>query len=61
MEKIYIQNVENGIRGIRMNTKTPENANVGVNLNKLKPLNEAMYLELLQKYKNVVADYKNRK
>lgn len=61
MEKTYIENIENGIRGIRMNTKTPAEAKVGYSLNRLKPLNLARYEELLQKYKNVLADSKNRK
>ena len=50
MEELLIKNIENGIRGIRLGTKTAANANVGVNLNKLKLINEGMYQELLRKY-----------
>jgi hypothetical protein len=60
-EDLHIKNIENGIRAIRMGTKEPKDANVGIHLNKLKPLNEGMYEELLQKYKNVVEDYNKRK
>jgi len=59
-EDLYIKNIRNGIRGIRLGTKTPETANVGSQLNRLKPLNEGMYLDLLSEYKRIVDDY-NRK
>lgn len=51
MEDIYIKKVENGIRAIKMGTKTPAEAGVGAPLNKLKELNIGMYEELLEKYK----------
>lgn len=60
-EDLYIKNIENGIRAIRMGTKEPKDVNVGYNLTKLKPLNEGMYDELLKKYKNVMEDYNKRK
>lgn len=60
MEELLIKNIESGIRGIRFGTKTPQNANVGVNLNKLKALNEGMYLELMEKYKTCVAEYNKK-
>ena len=50
MEEILIKNIENGIRGIRLGTKTAANANVGIHLNKLKTINEGMYQEYLKKY-----------
>jgi len=49
-EEIYIKHIENGIRGIKLGTKTPEEARVGHFLAKLKPLNEFMYEDLLEKY-----------
>lgn len=60
-EDLYIKNIENGIRAIRLGTKEPKDVNVGINLTKLKPLNEGMHDELLKKYKNVIEDYNKRK
>lgn len=60
-EDLYIKNIKNGIRGIRLGTKTPETANIGSQFTKLKPLNEGMYLELMNDYKKVVADYNLKK
>ena len=60
MEDLLIKNIENAIRGIRLGLKTPEEANAGVNLNKLKIINEGMYQDLLKKYVNVVSDYKKK-
>lgn len=58
MEEILIKNIENGIRGIRLGTKTAENANVGVNLNRLKTINEGMYQEWLKKYADCLNERK---
>lgn len=58
MEERLIKNIEAGIRGIRLGTLTPQTANTGVNLNKLKLLNEGLYQDYLKKYINVVNDYK---
>jgi hypothetical protein len=61
-EEIYIRNVENGIRGIRLGAKKPEDVAEAVasNLNRLNKVNEGMFEDLLRKYENVVNDYKNR-
>lgn len=60
-EELYIKHIENGIRGIRMGTKTPEDARVGVYLNKLKPLNPFMYDDLLEKYSKCLKNHKEKK
>ena len=60
MEELYLKAIRNGIRAIRFGLKTPEQAKVGQGLNKLKPLNEGMYLELMNDYKAVVLEYKNK-
>jgi len=60
MEELYIRNIENGIRGIRLGTKTPADANVGSPLNKLKSLNPGMHEDLMTKYKNVLAEYEKK-
>ena len=58
IEDTYIENIENGIRAIRLGTKKPDETNVGYNLNRLKPLNPGMYDDLIAKYKNALQDYK---
>ncbi len=55
-EEIYIKKIENGIRGIKMGTKTPEEVQVGHYLAKLKPLNPMMYEDLLEKYAKVAKE-----
>ena len=60
-EEIYIQKVEAGIRSIKMGSKTPNDAQVGMWLNKLKPLNIGMYDDLLEKYKNIMKEYEKKK
>jgi methylaspartate ammonia-lyase len=63
LEENYIRNIENAIRGIRLNTKTPQDvgATVSSNMEKLKKVNDGMADELMKKYNNVVEDYKKRK
>jgi len=60
-EELYIQNIENGIRAIRMGVKNPNETLVEVSLNRLKIINIGMYEDLLMKYKNVLKDYSKRK
>ena len=59
-EELYVRHIENGIRAIRMGNKSPKDANVGLHLNKLKLVNLGLYEDLLQKYSNVVKDYKKK-
>lgn len=54
MEELLIKKIEAGIRSIKHGTATPADAKVGVFLNKLKPINLAMYEDLLNNYKAVV-------
>ena len=58
MEELLISNIENGIRGIKLGTKTPETARVGFSLNRLKTINEGMYQEYMKKYVDVLAERK---
>jgi hypothetical protein len=62
-EEIYIRNVENGIRGIRLGAKKPEDVAEAVanNLNRLNKVNEGIYQDLSVKYYNVIKDYERRK
>jgi hypothetical protein len=60
-EEIYVSRIEAGIRSIRMGTKTPNEAQVGLWLGKLKPLNDGLYDDFMEKYKNIMKDYEKRK
>lgn len=55
-EDHYIKNTEDAIRTLRLGTKDRAEVmkRVGFNLNRLKLVNEGMYLDLLEKYKNVL-------
>jgi translation elongation factor EF-1beta len=57
-EELYIKNVRNAIRAIKLGTKKPEETNIGFNLNKLKTVNVGMFEELMNDYKAVLAEYK---
>lgn len=56
-EEIIIRKIEGGIRGIKLGTKTPQEANVGYFLNKLKDVNPPMYEDKLYEYAKVKANY----
>jgi hypothetical protein len=62
VEELTIKNIEGAIRGIRLGTKKPSDVGnqISNSLDKLKIYNEAMYDDLMQKYKNVVSDYNKR-
>lgn len=56
MEDILIKNVQNGMRAIRLGTKTIAEANVGLSLNKLKEINEGLYLDYMKQYKELLEE-----
>lgn len=60
MEEIYIKNIKNAIRSIKMGVKSPKEANIGTQLNKLKELNRGMHDELMNNYKAVLIEYKTK-
>ena len=60
-EEMYVKNIENGIRAIRMRTKAPKDTLAPVSLNKLKQLNEGLYVDYIEKYKTAVAEYNKNK
>jgi hypothetical protein len=41
---------------IKNGTLTPKDSGIGVLLNRLKPLDEVLYLELLNKYKTILTN-----
>lgn len=57
-EDLLIKKIEGAIRGIRMGTKKPKDvaSEVSHAFARLKTLNPMMGEDLLEKYKNVVAD-----
>jgi hypothetical protein len=57
IEETYVKHIENGIRGIKLGTKKPEDTNVGKYLNKLKPINDGLYDELMERYSEVMKRY----
>lgn len=52
-EEIYVDKIENGIRGLKLKTKTLEESKVEVYLNKLKPINSGLYEDLVLKFNKV--------
>jgi len=60
IEEYYVKKIENGIRGIRLGTKTPKNVNLSEFFKKLKILNDGLCEDLLKKYDNVVKNYKRK-
>ena len=57
MEKQLIDLIEKGIRQIKKGT-APKDTKAGYALNKLKPINPYMYEDLMEKYKEALAEYK---
>lgn len=60
-EETCIKNIENGIRALKLGTKSPSEINIGIYLNKLKTLNIGMYEDYLKKYKIALEEYKKRR
>ena len=60
-EDLYIKNIENAIRALRIGSKEPKDLNVGHNFTKLKPLNEGMHDDLMGKYKTALEVYNKKK
>lgn len=61
VEELYIKNIENGIRAIRLGTKKPSETLAPVSLNRLKQINVGLYEDYLAKYKRILAEYNKRK
>ena len=54
MEELLIKKIEAGIRKIKNGNALPNETNLGVLFNKLKPINPYMYQDLLNNYKAVL-------
>lgn len=59
-EELYINNIENGIRSIRMNLKHPRDTPAPYALTKLKSINIGLYEEYVEKYKRALKEYDKR-
>ena len=60
-EETYVKHIECGIRAIKLGTKRPDEANVGKFLTKLREVNEGLYDDLMERYQNIVENYKKNK
>lgn len=60
LEETLIKKIEAAIRGIKMKTKQPKDvaSDVANSLARLKTVNEGMATDLIEKYKNVIEDWK---
>jgi hypothetical protein len=59
-EELYILRIENGIRAIKMRTKSPEQVDITSQFKRLKLANPNMYEDLQEKYIKVVSNYNNK-
>lgn len=59
-EELYILRIENGIRAIKMRTKSPEEVDITSHFKRLKLANPNMYEDLHEKYIKVVSKYNNK-
>jgi len=57
-EDVYVSNIKNAIRALKLRTKTPAETKAGVNLKLLKEVNEPLYDELFIQYKEALEIYK---
>ena len=58
IEETYVKHIESGIRAIKLGTNRPDEANVGKYLNKLRNINDGLCDDLMERYQNVVNNYK---
>jgi hypothetical protein len=61
MEELILKKINCGIRGIKMGTKTPEDARVGYFLNKLKEIDSPWYEECFNNYVKINKMYNEKK
>ena len=60
-EEHYVKYIECGIRAIKLGTKKPHETNVSKFFEKLREVNDGLCDDLMERYKNVVEDYKKKK
>ena len=59
-EESYIKAIKGGMISIKNGEKSPKDANVGSNLNRLKAVNPGMYDDYLKEYKEVLKEYNSK-
>jgi hypothetical protein len=59
-EELYILRIENGIRAIKMRTKTPEQVDVSSQFKRLQLVNKNMYEDLKEKHFKAVSNFNNK-
>lgn len=57
-EDVYVTNIKNAIRALKLRTKTPAETKAGVNLKLLKEVNKPLHDELFIDYKEALNEYK---
>lgn len=58
MEELILKKVRGGIRGIKLGTKTIQEANLDIYLDKLEKLNKGLYLDYLTEYHKIISELK---
>jgi hypothetical protein len=61
MEELILKKINCGIRGIKLGTKTPEEARVGYWLNRLKEIDSVWYEECFSNYIKINKMYNEKK
>ena len=60
MEDLLIKKIKGGINAIKGGRKSPKEAGLGSSLNRLKAVNEPMYDELMEQYKEALEVYNEK-
>lgn len=60
-EELYVERIENAIRGLKLGTKTPEQIDVTSQFANLKKSNPMMYEDLKDRFDAQVINYNNKK
>ncbi len=59
-EELYIERIENGIRAIKLKTKSPEQVDITTQFRNLKLVNPNMYIDLQEKYLKTLSNYNKK-
>ncbi len=59
MEELILKKIRGGLRGLKMGTKTIEEANVMYFLNKLEKVNNGLFQDYILEYSKIQNKYKN--
>jgi len=59
-EDLYIRNIQNGIRAMKLSNTAPNDTAAPASLNRLKLVNEGLYQDWLKKYQTALQEYKQK-